>query len=193
MKIRHGVAVVLLSLVWLHVFAAKSPKEYIQNTIDNVISILNAPEFKDPAKAGERRKALEAFIETQFDFEDMTRKAVGRDWKGISPEKRHEVVGLFSTLLKKIYLDKFDDYNGEVMQVGNAIDMGKGKSKVETLLHAHDSEIPIYYNVKMENGKLLIYDVNIEGVGLIQNYRSQFQKILADKGVDGLINQLKEM
>jgi phospholipid transport system substrate-binding protein len=130
--------------------------------------------------------------ESLFDFNDVTRLAVGKYWKSFTDEERHEFRDLFSQLLQKIYMDKIQSYNGEPVIFSTETILSPTKAKVNTHIMLNDKEVPLDYMLRSRNDQWRVYDVIVEGVSLVKNYRSQFSSILSKNPPSVLLDQVRK-
>jgi phospholipid transport system substrate-binding protein len=195
-SLRRGVALVLalafaLSLVAAGDAAAGAPTDQLKAQIDRVLKVLDDPELKKDGRLRERRTAVRKIANDIFDFGETARRSLARHWQGRTPAERDEFVQLFSDLLERSYISKVELYGGEKIQyLGDAIE-GE-QAKVQTrLLTKSGSEIPIEYRMHRKGDRWLVYDVIIEGVSLVANYRTQFNKIIQTDSYQALIKKMK--
>ena len=171
---------------------AAGPTDLVKETIDGVIKILRDPSLKGPAKTEARRLKLRERIQERFSFEEMAMRSLGKHWKGRSEGEKKEFVEVFGTLIENSYVSKIEGYTDEeVIYDGEIVkdDASEVKTKIVT---KSGTEIPINYRLKNNNGDWQVYDVIIEGVSLIRNYRSQFNEALNTSSFTELVKQLKE-
>ena len=167
----------LLVMPW-SVFAGE-PTNQVKKVADEVISILKEPSLNTPDKELERRKLIRAAVDQIVDWNEVAKRALGRYWRGRTDEEKREFIYLFGKLLEKTYFEKVKGYSGEkVIYLGDRVEGGYalGKAKIIT---KQDKEIKVLYRMKKVQGKWMVYDVCVEGVSLINNYRTQFNSILA--------------
>jgi len=167
----------LLVMPW-SIFAGE-PTNQVKKVADEVISILKEPSLNTPDKEAERRKLIRAAADQIVDWNEMAKRALGRYWRGRTDEEKREFIYLFGRLLEKTYLEKVKGYSGEkVIYLGDRVEgnYALGKAKIIT---KQDKEIKVLYRMKKVQGKWMVYDVSVEGVSLINNYRTQFNSILA--------------
>jgi len=183
-------SVVLLTF-WQPVQAA-SPMEDIKSTTDKIIDIVTNPHLKEPEQKDARARLIRAAVDERFDWEEISRRTVGRYWARTSAEQRATFTELFSRLLERTYMDRVDDYSGEqVVYLEELIDGNYALVKV-MIQTPRSADIPVDYRIINKDGKWLIYDINIQGVSLVNNYRIQFSNILARSSFDDLVAQLRE-
>lgn len=160
----------------------------VKTTVDNVLKIIGDKELKNTEK---RRKALRRAIGERFDYSEMAKRSMAAHWKKRTPAEQKEFVGLFETLLENSYANKIESYNNEKILYLKEIpegDYSEVKTKVVT---AKRDEFTLDYRLMNKGGKWLIYDVVIEGVSLVSNYRTQFNKVITSQGYGELLKKLR--
>ena len=163
----------------------------LMETIDKGFAILKDPSLKGDEKVQERRQMLWKEISPVFNFEEMSKRSLGQHWKSRTPEEKKEFVELFTNILKDAYIGKTDTYSGEkVVIISEKQD--KNYATVQTRFITNTgTEISVDYNMHNNPGRWTIYDVIIEGVSLVNNYRSQFNNILIKSSYKELIQKIK--
>jgi phospholipid transport system substrate-binding protein len=157
--------------------------------VDEVIKVLEDPALSD--KSAERRAAVRKIAEDVFDYSDTARRALGPHWNGRSAQERAEFVKLFADLLDRAYMGRIDLYQGEkVRYVGETIDGGEATVKTR-IVTKRGSEVPVDYRMHQKNGRWLVYDVIIEGVSLVSNYRTQFNRVVQTESYETLVQKLR--
>lgn len=174
----------------LNAFAA-DPMETIRTTTNKIISIVSNPELKGPEKQEEREKLIRAAVDEIFDREEMSRRTLAIHWKGRTPEEREEFMKLFEDLLEQTYIDRVESYSGEKVDYeGERIQGNYAMVKVR-IMAKEGTDIPVSYRMIKKNNNWFVYDVSIEGVSLINNYRTQFNSIIERSSFKELIKKLK--
>ena len=171
--------------------AAGEPLERLRGQIDRVVKTLESPELKKEGKARERRVAVRRIADEIFDFGETAKRSLGRHWEARTPAEREEFVQLFGDLLERSYISKIELFNGEkIVFVSDSIegDQAIVRSKIIT---KQGSEIPVDYRMFRKGDRWLAYDVMIEGVSLVANYRSQFNKIIHTSSYQELVRKMK--
>lgn len=173
-------------------FAVLSPKEQIKKTVDEVISILKDPKYKGKDKIQQRRTALRNEIGKIFDFEEMSKRSLGVYWKERTSQEKKEFVELYKDLLERSYIEKIESYTDEeIVYMDEKIEDSK-YSEVKTKIVTKDKkEIPIDYRLYFTGKEWKVYDIVIEGVSLVNNYRSQFSKIIRNHSYQELVKRMK--
>ncbi len=190
---RMGVAMVLVFCAGLaaeNVWAGGAT-DAMKSTIDEVLRILQDKDLKQPAKANERRQLLEKVVGERFDYPEMSRRALGAPWANLSDKEKEEFVSLFQTLLVNSYADKVEAYSGEGVQYINER-TEKDYAEVRTKVLTGKTEIPLDYRLLNKASIWRVYDVVVDGVSLVNNYRGQFTKILRSGTYGDLIDQLRK-
>jgi phospholipid transport system substrate-binding protein len=181
-----------LAAWWVPVLCyAGAPTEAMKATIDEVLRILREEELKQPGRAEERRQMLERVVEARFDYQEMSKRALGAPWNTLSDEQKREFVTLFRTLLTNTYADKIETYSGEGVQYLNER-LEKEYAEVRTKVLSGKTEIPLDYRLIQKANDWRVYDVVVDGVSLVNNYRGQFAKIIKTSSYDGLVEQLRK-
>jgi phospholipid transport system substrate-binding protein len=170
---------------------AGAPTDQLRAQVDRVLKLLDDPILKAPDKAAERRTAVRKIAEDIFDFEETARRSLGRHWAARTPQERTEFVKLFGDLLERSYISKIELYGGEKIQyVGDKADVDTAIVQSKLLTKA-GSEVPIDYRMLKKGERWLVYDVVIEGVSLVANYRTQFNKIIQTSSYQELVKKMK--
>lgn len=188
-------AAVQLVLVWPGVLVAaagpETPTEAVRGTITQVIRILEDPALKDPAKLMPRRRMLEEVIATRFDYAEMSKRALAAYWPPLTEAQRAEFVELFKSFLSDRYAERIEGYRRE--QVAYLSERIEGTyAEVRTELRSEKTTIPIDYRLLMNEGRWHAYDIIVDGISLVKNYRSQFQKIIRESSYQELVKKLRE-
>lgn len=171
---------------------AGDPGKLVMYTIDKGLVLLKEPSLKGNDKVNERRQKLWETISPIFNFEEMSKRALGQHWKKRSDEEKKEFVGLFTNILKDAYIGKTDAYSGEkVILMKERVDKEYATVQTKFILNT-GSELVVDYNMLNNSGEWKIYDVIIEGVSLVNNYRSQFNSILIKSTYNELVQRIKE-
>ena len=186
-----GIAAVLLGTVAAVSAAVAGPvTDQVKSRIDGVLKVLEDPAMK--SQTAERRQALRAISNEIFDWQEMAKRSLGRHWNAATPDQRDEFVKLFTNLIEGAYLGKIESYSGEKIEyVGEAL-TGE-TATVRTKLHTKSgTDIPIDYRLQQQSSKWMIYDVSVENISLVNNYRSQFDKVLANSPFPELLKRLQK-
>ncbi|HEX9742606.1 MAG TPA: ABC transporter substrate-binding protein [Nitrospiraceae bacterium] len=170
--------------------AVVPPTEAVKRTIDEVLRILDDRELQKPARLMERRKRLEQMIAARFDYREMAKRTLPKQWKTLSAAQQREFVDLFQSFLSASYADKIEGYSGEKVEYLSERIEGD-YAEVRTKLVSEKTEIPIDYRLMSRTGEWFVYDVVADGISLVRNYRSQFDKIIRESGYPDLVEELR--
>jgi len=187
-----GIAVALVvALVAERDAWAGPPTDQLRVQIDLVIKVLDDPELAKHGRMAERRAAIRRIANEIFDFSETTRRSLGPHWHPRTLQEREEVTRLFADLLERSYIGKIEMYSGEKIQfLGDTIDGDQATVRTR-LLTKQGPEVPVDYRMHRASGdRWLTYDVAVEGVSLVANYRAQFNKIIQTAGYTALVKRL---
>ena len=170
---------------------AGEPTEKIRETTDKILAIVSDQTLKAPDKTKERKRLVREVVDERFDWEEMSRRTLARHWARRTEEEKKEFVCLLGKLLERTYMDKVGDYSGEkVLYGGESLDGDYGVVRVR-IVTRKETEIPVMYRVKKKAGDWFVYDISVEGVSLVNNYRSQFNSIIVRSSYKDLIKKLR--
>ena len=171
---------------------AGAPTEDIKKTTDRILAVVSNPALKGPENEKERRKLIRQAVDERFDWEAMTKRSLARHWQNRTEAEKKEFIMLFGKLLERTYLDKVGSYSGEkVSYTDESID-GKYATVTAKILTHSKTEVEVLYRLKDLNGDWRVYDISIEGVSLVNNYRKQFNSIIVRSSYNDLVQKLKE-
>jgi phospholipid transport system substrate-binding protein len=170
--------------------ASESPTEVVRATLSDVFRILDDPKLKDPAQLMPRRRLLEEVIASRFDYAEMSKRTLGAQWTKLTGEQQKEFVDLFKSFLSDRYAGKIEGYSGEQVDYLNERLEGH-YAEVRTKLLSKKTEIPMDYRLINKGGRWYAYDIIADGVSLVKNYRSQFEKIIRSDSYDELVKRLR--
>jgi phospholipid transport system substrate-binding protein len=165
--------------------------DHLKPEIDRVVATLDNPALKGESKAAERRQVLRGITDGVFDWTEMAKRALGRHWAGRTPAEQQEFVSLFRDLLERAYVTKIERYAGEpIAYVGEVADgdLTTVRTRITT---RQNQEVAIDYRMFKDGDRWRVYDVLVEGISLVNNYRTQFDGIIKTSSYDELIKRLK--
>ncbi len=171
---------------------AGAPLDALQIRMKSLLDVLRDPSFKALPTQEEKKEKLLPIIDEIFDYNELSRRALSRNWKKFNTEQRQEFTDLFSKLLGIVYLNRLLEYTNEKVVFGKEKMLSKNKAEVQSKIVTSSKEIPIHYRLILKNGTWRVYDVLIEGISLIRNYRSQFKKILTKQTPEELLKMLRK-
>ncbi len=170
---------------------AGEPTNLMKQTVDSIIDVLKNQELKKPDKADERRAEIRKLVGERFDFEEMAKRSLALHWRKRTPEEKKEFVKLFSYLLERSYINKIESYTDEkILYTAENIEGEYAVVKTK-IITGRNVEVPIDYKLLKKNGNWEVYDVVIEGVSLVNNYRIQFNSIIRKDSYEELVMRMK--
>lgn len=188
-----AMAVFLLALALFSGDAdAGVPTDQIKATVDKALVVLKDPRLKPAAKVKERRDQLKQILFARFDFTEMAKRALGSNWRRRTPQEQEEFVHLFTEVLERAYADIIESYTDEKITYtneridGTYADVG---SKIQT---SKGEEYTLNYKAHLVSNEWKVYDVVAENVSLVNNYRSQFNRVISHASYDELVRRLKD-
>ena len=171
--------------------AAGVPTEQIKTTVEKALVVLKDPELKTPAKTSERRDQLRQILFARFDFTEMARRALGANWRRRTPQEQEEFVRLFTEVLERAYAGIIESYSDEkILYINERID-GSFADVGSKVVTSKGEEYSINYKAHLVSNEWKVYDVVAENISLVNNYRSQFTRVIAHESYDELVRRLK--
>ncbi len=187
------VAVALLVAVSLQPRAwAGQPADQLFAGIDQALRILDDPELRKPGRSHERRQAIRRIMNHIFDFEEISRRSLGRHWEERTPAERDEFIQVFGDLLERSCMGQIETYNGEkVALLGDTIE-GESATVRTKIVTGQGAEVLVEYRMLRRGDRWRAFDVVFEGVSLVGNYRAQFDRIIQRTSYQQLVKQVRE-
>jgi phospholipid transport system substrate-binding protein len=168
------------------------PTEQIKSTVDKALLVLKDPSLKPAAKLTERRDQLRQILFARFDFTEMSRRALGANWRRRTPQEQEEFVRLFTEVLEHAYAGIIESYTDEkILYVNERID-GTYADVSSKILTSKGEEYSINYKAHLVSNEWKVYDVVAENISLVNNYRSQFNRVISQQSYEELIRRLKD-
>jgi phospholipid transport system substrate-binding protein len=170
---------------------AAGPTEVAKEVIDKVLGILDNPANAGEAKKDYRQRLVKELVDRHFNYREMAKRSLGPTWTKLNPGQRDEFVGLFAELLEASYADKIDKYAKHIRVDYTGESLEGEYAEVRTMVVRPNDRIPLNYRMLNESGGWMVYDVVIEGVSLVSNYRSQFSRIISESSYPELVRRLR--
>ena len=191
-QIQIGIFIFTLCLGFHRFAQAGEPLELVRTAVDKAVQILKDSKLQSPDKKKERIDGLREALNPIFDYEEMAKRALGAHWRRRTPAEQEEFVKLFRDFLEKIYSDKVDLYGGEKVRFGREV-IDKDFAQVESVvIRPKGEEIAVIYKLRQMNGQWKVYDVVVENISIVNNYRSQFDRIISSSSYEELVKRLQE-
>jgi phospholipid transport system substrate-binding protein len=171
---------------------AGEPQEKVRETVDAVLAVLQDKSLQGEENTEKRRAKMRQVVFQRFGFEEMAQRALGQYWPKRTPAEKQEFVTLFGDLLERSYITKIESYTGEQQVVYTKESIDKDYASVRTeIVVKRDANVEVVYQLLRRDGNWQVYDVVIEGVSLVNNYRTQFNNIISRESYDALVKKLK--
>ena len=171
--------------------AAGAPTDQVREYTDAVIKVLEDPALKSDDKRPERRAAVRKIAAEIFDVQETARRALGPHWQQRTPQQREEFVHLFAELLEQTYISKIDLFGGERLRFTEEKLDGDNAIVRAKVLTRQQTEVPVEARMLRKADRWLVYDILIENISLIGNYRAQFDRIIRTSSYEDLVKRLR--
>lgn len=171
---------------------AGAPLDMVQTNVNKVLEVLRDPKLKAESAKKIKKEKLEVIYEQMFDEVELSRRTLGANWNKLNTSQQQEFTQLYRQVLEKAYIDKILSYTNEKIVFPKENMLAGNQAEVQTKVITASKEIPIFYRVIQKNGTWKVYDVVVENVSLVQNYRSQFNDILGKNTPDQLLEILRK-
>jgi phospholipid transport system substrate-binding protein len=190
---KKGVVGILL-ILWLMsplVTHSAVPVDMLREHVNKVLEVLRDPALKGESGRKVKKERIRVISEEIFDFTELSKRSLGQNWEKFNPDQQKEFIKLYKSLLEETYSEKVTSYTDEKIVIKKEVSLSEKTVEVQTTILTRTSEVPIYYRLMEKNGNWKVYDVVIEGVSLVSNYRTQFREILASKTPEALLEILR--
>jgi phospholipid transport system substrate-binding protein len=188
-----GLTIILLMLLIFPLSVnAGGALESIQTQVNKVLDVLRDPALKAESALETKEKKIWEIADNIFDYPELSKRTLARNWKKFTPDQQKEFTDLFGKLLGDVYMDRILEYDDQKVVFEKELSLGNNKAEVKSRIVTSSREIPMNYRMIEKNGEWRVYDVIIEGVSMVKNYRSQFRKILTNKSPEDLLKILRK-
>jgi phospholipid transport system substrate-binding protein len=190
------IVILLLAACLLLGFAtpsfAGSALDTVKSNADDVLKVLNNPSYKGEAGKKAKQEQIRKISLKMFDFAELSKRTLGLSWNKFSAAQRQEFVDLYKGILEDAYVDKITSYTDERINYTKELQLSENAAEVQSTVVTKSGEIPVYYRMHNKDGQWRVYDVVIEGVSLVNNYRTQFREILANNPPAYLLETMRK-
>lgn len=191
-KLMIGFATILALVIFSIPVYAGAPQDTVQKSVNDVLDVLRNPKLKAESATETKKEKLRVIYKSMFDEIEFSKRTLARNWNKFTPAQRTEFVNLFEQILEKSYADKILDYTNEKVEFYKENMLSTTQAEVQSKIITSSKEIPIFYRMILKDGKWKVYDVVVENVSLVQNYRTQFNDILSRDTPDQLLDTLRK-
>ena len=185
-----GTSLFLFALTSTHSAGAGAPTDQLREGIDRVVKILRDPALRGDKNITERRVEIAKAADEIFDFAETAKRALGQYWARRTPAEREDFVRLFTGLVQRTYISKVDQADSEMVFQGDAVD-GDQATVRTTLILGANRDMSLNYRMHQRTNRWQVYDISVDGVSLVGNYRTQFNTIIRTNSYDTLVARLK--
>jgi len=183
--------IIVFLMVPLCVYAGP-PLEAVKTQVNKVLDVLRDSSLKGEAGKKVKREKIRNISVNMFDYTELSKRTLGQNWSKLNAAQQTEFLGLYKTLLEDAYADKIITYTDEKVVFGKETTLSEKTAEVQTTIITKKADIPINYRVIRKGSDWKVYDVVVEGVSLVSNYRNQFKEILSNKSPEALLDTLRK-
>lgn len=186
------ISAVSMMLILSSLVFAGVPLDTVKANVTSVLDVLRDPKLKGEAGKKVKEQRIEAAAEKLFDFVELSKRTLGTNWNKLTLKQREEFVSLYKKILKDAYVDKITKYTNEEVDFPKEVPISENMAEVQSVVAMKGGDVSIYYRVIKKNNDWKVFDVVIEGVSLISNYRTQFREILGNNPPESLLDTLRK-
>jgi len=194
-KLQRKFAIPLAAVICLSLVShgrAGEPLEMVKSSIEKALAVLKDPKLKSPDKKKERIERLKEIINPIFNYDELARRALGAHWRHRTPAEQEEYLRLFRGFIERVYADRVDLYEGERIVIGRETFDGDYAEIESKVVNGKGDESPVIFRLRRADGKWRVYDAVVENISMVQNYRSQFDRVISKSSYDELKKMLRE-
>ncbi len=177
-----------VGIVWAE---EPSPLSVLKPVLNDLTAVLKDKNLKGKEHLVERRDKIMSIVKREFDFREMSKRVLGITWRQIDEKEKDHFTEVMTKLLENVYIGKLEGYSGQDIEFVEEIVKGD-RAQVTTLVENGDTKIPVHYIMNKTDSGWMVYDINIEGVSLVANYKAQFKSILRTEDFKGLVKVLED-
>jgi phospholipid transport system substrate-binding protein len=171
---------------------ADSALDTVKARVGEVLVVLRAPALKPDSAKEQKKKKLRAIFDDIFDYNEMSKATLSRNWEKLTPAQQKEFTTLFKALLENFYAETILSYKDQQVTYGKERPLGENRFEVETKVTSGSTETPINFRLIQRDGRFWVYDFSVEGIAVVANYRSQFGRILTKETPESMISNLRK-
>jgi phospholipid transport system substrate-binding protein len=191
MKLR--IIAIIAVLLLFPVFAwSEEPVDAVQVHVNKVLDVLRDKSLKDESSVSVRKEKIRNISNEMFDYTELSRRTMGQNWKKLNDAEQNEFMKLYRQILENAYINKLLNYKDEQVVFSKGKMLAEKSAEVPTKVITKTVEIPIDYKVILKDNGWKVYDISIEGVSLVSNYRTQFKEILMNKSSGEFLEILRK-
>ena len=164
----------------------------VKGDVETILKILKNPAYQGEAGKKTKQEHIRKISVKMFDFAELSKRTLGFNWNKFSTAQRQEFVDLYKGILEDAYVDKITSYTDERINYTRELQLSENSAEVQSTVVTKSGEIPVYYRMHNKDGQWRVYDIVIEGVSLVNNYRTQFREILANNPPAYLLETMRK-
>jgi phospholipid transport system substrate-binding protein len=184
--------ILLILLLFSFPVYAGVPLDTVQANVNKVLEVLRDPKLKSASAKEIKKEKLRIIYKGMFDEVEFSRRTLARNWSKLNPAQQKEFIELFEQILEKSYIDKILSYTNEKIEFYKENMLSEAQAEIQTKIVTSSKEIPIFYRMIKKDNVWKVYDVVVENVSLVQNYRTQFNDILGKNTPEQLLEILRK-
>ena len=192
MKRKIALIVACMWLVTANFSFAGPALDAVKGNADAVLKVLKNPAYQGETGKKAKQEQMRKISQKMFDFAELSKRTLGMNWNKFSAAQRQEFVDLYKEILEDAYVDKITSYTDERINYTKELQLSENSAEVQSIVVTKSGEIPVNYRMHNKDGQWRVYDVVIEGVSLVNNYRTQFREILANNPPEYLLDTLRK-
>ena len=183
----------VLGMLMLPICAsAATPMNTVEASVNQLLAVLGDPALEGEAGKQKKKEAIHRISDVLFDFYALSRRTLGPNWKKFTPEQRQEFINLYRKLLESIYMDRLLQYQDEKVKFVKEVSLSDTRAEVHSAIVSASGDIPIHYKLYLKNGIWKTYDLIVENVSLVGNYRTQFNSMLSKDPPEKVLDAIRE-
>jgi phospholipid transport system substrate-binding protein len=190
-KLFIGLNLLVLLMVPIQVHA-DLPLDTVKSRVNQLFDVLRDPALQGEAAEELKKKKISSIFDKTFDYTEFSKRTLSRIWLKLKPHQREEFTALYRALLDKIYMNRILAYTDQKIVFGKERELAQNRVEVESKIIAGSQRTPINFRMIIKNGQWWVYDVVVEGISLVGNYRSQFKRILKRESIEGMFEILRK-
>lgn len=184
----------LVLAIWMlpAVVMAATPLITVETHVNQLLAVLGDPALEGAAGRQKKQEAVRSISDALFDFYALSRRTLGPNWKKFKPDQQQEFISLYRKLLESIYMDRLLQYRDEKVKFIKEVSLGDTRAEVYSAIVAANGDIPIHYKMYRKDGVWRTYDLIVENVSLVGNYRTQFNSLLSKNPPEKVLEVIRE-
>lgn len=190
-KLLIGLGLLILSMCPIQVHA-DVPLDTIKSAINQLLDVLRDPALQGASAEELKKERIRSIADKTFDYTELSKRTLSRNWNKFKPDQLEEFMELYKGLLEKVYMNKLLAYKDQEVVFGKERALAQNRVEVESKIVSGSKETPINFRMILKEGKWWVYDIVVEGISLVKNYRSQFKTVLTKKTPEGLLEVLRK-